>query len=149
MTKVKTIQLVPIGYVKNGVTACAAGEMRNVVSNIVIDSQYEQMLTGVEEYSHLYILFWFHRRSGEMDGVAMVHPRRREDLPLVGVFAARSPVRPNPIGLTMVELLQRQGRILTVRGLDALDGTPVIDIKPPSLRESRLAIRFPGWVFQL
>lgn len=143
------MQFVPIGFVRNGIATCGPGEMRDVTSEIVVDGKYEHALTGIEEYSHLYILFWFHRRRAEMGAVTVVHPRGRADLPLVGVFAARSQARPNPIGLTLVELLARSGRVLTVRGLDAIDGTPVIDIKPPSLQETATAVRFPAWVFRL
>ena len=76
-----------------------------------------------------------------------VHPRGQQELPLVGRFATRSPTRPNPIGKTTVKLLERRGNILKVTGLDAIDGTPVIDIKPyiPGY-DSVLDTRVPPWV---
>lgn len=143
------MHLKPIGFVRNGITACSPGEMRDVTSQIIIDEKYVSALAGIQEYSHIYILFWFHRRRLDMSTVTLVHPRGRADLPLVGIFAARSQARPNPIGLTLVELQALSGRILTVCGLDAIDGTPVIDIKPPSLPEMSANVRFPDWTYRL
>lgn len=74
-----------------------------------------------------------------------VHPRGRVDIEEVGVFATRSPHRPNPIGLTLVKLLSKKGRTLTVRGLDAYDGTPVLDIKPYDRRDTTRQFRVPAW----
>jgi tRNA-Thr(GGU) m(6)t(6)A37 methyltransferase TsaA len=86
----------------------------------------------VEDYSHLFILFWITRIPPNRRGLMKVHPKSREDLPLVGVFATRTQYRPNPIGMTLVELLDRKKNVLRVRGLDAIRGTPVLDIKPIS-----------------
>ena len=74
-----------------------------------------------------------------------VHPRGREDMPFVGAFATRTPYRPNPIGLTIVELLKVEGNVLTVRGLDAIDGTPVLDIKPFDYWDVAEGVRVPEW----
>jgi len=88
-------------------------------------------LKGVEEFSHLIILYWFHLRDNEADRrTLLVFPRRHMVNVETGVFACRSPSRPNPIGLCVVELVKRENCILTVRGLDALEGSPIIDIKP-------------------
>ena len=75
----------------------------------------------------------------------MVHPRGRNDLPLMGAFAARTNLRPNPIGLTLVQLLKVDDNILTVRGLDAFDGTPVLDIKPYDSWDIVTEIKVPEW----
>jgi len=74
-----------------------------------------------------------------------VHPRGREDLPLLGVFATRTNLRPNPIGLTLVELIRVENNILTVRGLDAFDGTPVLDLKPFDSWDMAKEARMPDW----
>jgi tRNA (adenine37-N6)-methyltransferase len=92
---------------------------------IEIDPAFEAGLQDIEGFSHLFVLWAFHKAGG-YDLVA--HPPS-DDRPH-GVFATRSPQRPNPIGLTVVQLLGRDGRRLRVRGVDMLDGTPVLDIKP-------------------
>lgn len=76
-----------------------------------------------------------------------VHPRADPGLPEVGVFASRSPTRPNPIGLTLVRLLEIKGNLLTVRGLDAYDGSPVLDIKPFLMKELPSGVKFPDWAW--
>jgi len=92
---------------------------------VEVDAAYEAGLQDIEGFSHLYVLWLFHRAEG-YDLIA--HPPS-DDRPH-GVFATRSPQRPNRIGLTVVELLRREGRRLHERGVDMLDGTPVLDIKP-------------------
>lgn len=88
--------------------------------------EYEAGLADVEGFSHLYVLWHFDRVT---DFDLMAHPPADDPRPH-GVFATRSPRRPNPIGLTVVELLRRDGASLHVRGVDMLDGTPVLDVKP-------------------
>ena len=106
----------------------------------------EAALHGVEEFSHLIVLFYMHRSTpGQFP--AKVHPRGRQDLPLVGVLATRHSSRPNSIGMTTVRLLGRDGLVLRVQGLDAFDGTPVLDIKPFfSGRDYPTETRVPDWV---
>lgn len=88
-------------------------------------------LKGVEEFSHLIVLYWIHLRDNEEDRrTLLVYPRRHKVNILTGVFACRSPSRPNPIGLCVVKLVKRKNYTLTVNGLDAIEGTPIIDIKP-------------------
>jgi len=100
-----------------------------LVSEVVIDSSLTEALDGLEGFSHIIVLYWMHKVfSDEMP--LKVHPRGRREAPLRGLFATRTPNRPNRIGKATVRLLQRQGNTLRVKGLDALDGTPVIDIKP-------------------
>lgn len=142
------IVLRPIGVVRNGIAQAAGVRWEEVVSHIELEEVYEPALQGIEEFSHLLILFFFHRP--ERPAALQVHPEERQDLPLVGVFATRSPHRPTPIGVTTVELLGREGTVLTVRGLDALDGTPVLDIKPHLPRgDSPAQVRIPRWLEQL
>jgi tRNA-Thr(GGU) m(6)t(6)A37 methyltransferase TsaA len=96
-------------------------------SVIEVLPEFEQGLHLIEENEELFVLFILHRAD---DQALLVHPKGDPSIPLHGVFATRSPNRPNRIGLTKVALLRREGNLLHVRGLDALDGSPVIDIKP-------------------
>lgn len=106
------------------------GSSRDMASELVIDDEYSDCLDGVEEFSHVLVMYWSHLAEDDGRTVTTVHPAGRKDMPVVGVFATRSPVRPNPVCVTTVEVLGRNGNVLTVKGLDAVDGSPVIDIKP-------------------
>jgi tRNA-Thr(GGU) m(6)t(6)A37 methyltransferase TsaA len=88
-------------------------------------------LKGIGGFSHIIILYWIHLRDNEKDrSVLQVFPRRHAVNVKVGVFSCRSPSRPNPIGLCVVKLIRVEGCVLTVKGLDALEDSPIIDIKP-------------------
>lgn len=101
------------------------------VSTIRIFDEFRDGLEGLDAYSHIIVLYWFHLRDIEEErSVLKVVPRRHLGAPEVGVFTSRSPSRPNPIGLCVVELVKLQGNVLSVKGLDAFEGTPIIDIKP-------------------
>ena len=131
MTYKLEITLKPIGVVKNEVKQPPQPELdwQDVVSEIVVDSSLSEALDNLDEFSHIIVLYWMHRvKVGRAP--TRVHPKGRQELPLVGLFASRSPYRPNPLGKATVRLLERKGNILKVEGLDAIDGTPVIDIKP-------------------
>ena len=142
-----TITLKAIGIVRNELEQPPVSTDRwEVVSEIVIDPGLTEALDGLEEYSHIIVLWWMHLiPSGEV--ALKVHPMGRKELPLKGLFALRTPNRPNRIGKTTVRLLQRQGNILMVRGLEALDGSPVIDIKPYLPRyDSATDATVPQWI---
>jgi tRNA (adenine37-N6)-methyltransferase len=117
---------------------------RDIVAEIVMREDLAPALTGIEEWSHLIILFWMDQ-AGQKSGGLTGHPRHRTDLPEVGVLSARGSQRPNPIGLAVVELLKREGNILTVKALDAYDGTPVLDIKPYDEYDAITGLRVPQW----
>ena len=102
----------------------------NTVAHLVIDGELTGILDGIDEFSHLMVLYWAHLVPHQARSMAKVHPMGRKDLPLTGVFATCSPARPNPICVTAVRLLERRGNVLVVEGLEAVDGSPVIDIKP-------------------
>lgn len=144
------IEMKPIGHIRNGVTEAEGRKWEQVVSELVIEDEHAERLEGLEEFSHILVLFWMDRVPPERRAVTRVHPEQRQDLPLVGVFATRSPARPNPIGLTAVSLLERKGGVLRVKGLDALDGSPILDLKPwlPSAAPTE-DIRTPDWVARL
>jgi tRNA (adenine37-N6)-methyltransferase len=146
----RTIEIHPIGRVRNSIHRVQREGWESVRSEIVLDPKYEDALEGIEEYSHVYVLFWISKVRKDLRGVKKIHPKSREDLPLVGIFATRTQYRPNPIGLTLVKLLGREKNIVKVKGLDALDGTPVIDIKPISPRcEFPPRPRVPEWYRRL
>ncbi len=130
MTFRKTVTFEPIGYVRNEFKERPTQGWGEVVSEIILGDDQTEGLEGLEGFSHIQVLFWLHRVRKDGKLPLKIHPMGREELPLVGLFATRSPHRPNPIGLTTVELLKREGNVLTVAGLDAEDGTPVLDIKP-------------------
>jgi tRNA (adenine37-N6)-methyltransferase len=110
----------------------------------------EDSLDGIETFSHLEIIFYMNQIKAEEVVWGTRHPRNNPAWPKVGIFAHRARLRPNQIGLSIARLIKREGRVLTVQGLDALDGTPVLDIKPV-FREflPREEIRQPGWVSEL
>ena len=118
-----------------------------VVSDIVVNSSLSEALDGLEEFSHIIVLYWMHQRAATGQPPTKVRPMGKQKLPLMGVFATRSPDRPNPVGKATVRLLQRQGNTLKIKGLDAIDGTPVIDIKPylPGY-DSVTDAKVPQWV---
>ena len=109
------------------------GEVKTegVVSELEIFPEHCRGLLGIERHSHLIVFYWFHQRDNdEHRKVLQVTPPRHPGAPLTGVFACRSPSRPNPVGLSVVRLIEVNNCQLTVEGLDAFQGSPVIDIKP-------------------
>jgi tRNA-Thr(GGU) m(6)t(6)A37 methyltransferase TsaA len=135
----------PIGVVSNQFKQQVPQGWEHSVSEVRVDARWEVALEGVEEFSHIVVLFWLDRVEGER--ALRVHPMGRPDAPLVGLFSTRTPRRPNPIGLTVVRLLERQGSVLRVEGLDALDGSPVLDLKPYLTRNDRAqGATMPDWV---
>ena len=117
------------------------GAEHRALGTLELWAGFEPGLQDIEGFSHLYVLWVFHRSGpAELTGMSPVDDTRAH-----GVFASRSPRRPNPIGLTVVELLGRSGPCLEVRGLDMLDGTPILDIKPYLSGIATEALR-RGWV---
>jgi tRNA-Thr(GGU) m(6)t(6)A37 methyltransferase TsaA len=154
------IEVDPIGYVKVDLTddevrrAWAEGGVEGYVE---VKKEYSAGLEGIDGFSHLLIIAWFHRAVPWHRKVLKVKPRRLlmygftlDELPLIGVFASDSPDRPNPIGVDVVELVGREGRRLRVKGLDFFDGTPVLDIK--AFTEEYIPkepIKYPEWYNKL
>lgn len=103
---------------------------RDEISEIIVDEKYGDLLDGVEDYSHLVVLFWGHEVTEEGRSLKKIHPMGRKDYPEKGIFCTCSPARPNPVLMTVVKLHARKGNILEVSGFDAIDKSPVIDIKP-------------------
>ncbi len=102
---------------------------QTLVSEIVIEENLVDALDQIGFFQYYVILYWIHKRD-RSNIVLRINPKGRKDIPVRGIFSTRTPDRPNPIGMTVVRLLKCEGNVLTVRGLDALDGSPVLDIKP-------------------
>jgi tRNA-Thr(GGU) m(6)t(6)A37 methyltransferase TsaA len=123
------ILIKPIGFVKNSRTEPLDDHWLSVESIIELtDELSEDCLDGIELFSHLEILYHFNRSTKTV--VGSEHPRENKNFPKVGIFAQRKKDRPNHIGSTIVELIKHDHRKLIVRHFDAIDGTPVLDIKP-------------------
>ncbi len=144
MPTLKEIKIKPIGFVRR-VSKNENVKDRNLISEIFIQKKFARALDGIEEFSHLFVVFYMHQVSANGTKTLKVHPRGREDLPEVGIFATRTSLRPNPVGLAVVELLKRKGNILVVKGLDAIDGTPVLDLKPYDSWDTVMSIRVASW----
>lgn len=122
----------------------------NEISKIVIHEDLEEILEGVDDYSHLVVLYWAHAVPEDRRSLKNVHPMGRPDMPEVGICATCSPARPNPVLTTVVRLVGRKKNMLEVTGLDAIDGSPVIDIKPyVSGFYPREGVRVPAWMQQI
>jgi tRNA-Thr(GGU) m(6)t(6)A37 methyltransferase TsaA len=144
MPTINEIKLKSIGYVRRASKQENVKD-RSLVSEITIRKGLTKALEGIEEFSHVFVLFYMHQVSAKDKKALKVHPRGRMDLPLVGLFATRTPLRPNPVGLALVELLKRRKNVLVVQGLDAFDGTPVLDLKPYDNWDAVVNIRIPEW----
>jgi tRNA-Thr(GGU) m(6)t(6)A37 methyltransferase TsaA len=126
------------------------GVVRRRDDNVWIEifEAYRDALLGLDEFSHIYVLFWFHKNdTPEHRRVLQVHPRKDPANPLTGVFGTHSPRRPNLIGLTRCRIDAIEGALIRIDAIDALDGSPVIDIKcfiPDALPSTD--VRTPDWV---
>ena len=146
------IELRPIGIVRGGRREPVDDGWGEVEADIVLDDREfsADATAGLADFSHLTVIYQFHRvADGKIERGAR-HPRGRTDWPKVGIFAQRGKVRPNRIGVTTCEIIAVDGVVVRVRGLDAIDGTPVLDIKPHMTGfEPRGSVREPAWVKEL
>jgi tRNA-Thr(GGU) m(6)t(6)A37 methyltransferase TsaA len=154
----ESIVLKPIGVVHREASDDEVRQETHGLDSVIeVYPEYQDALDGLEGYSHLFVLGYFHKLRPEQGGLLKVRPKRMtryglrvEELPLVGDFALDSPTRPNPIGLSLVRLLQiEEGRKLLVRDLDYFDGTPVLDIKPYQAGYRAEEYRLPRWATEL
>jgi tRNA-Thr(GGU) m(6)t(6)A37 methyltransferase TsaA len=126
-----TYELRPVGRVRSPLTDRSAapkqGDEGAPPARVVFLPEFREAASGLRESDEVLVLTWLH--LGRRD-VLSVHPRGEANRPLTGVFATRSPDRPNPIGLHAVKIATVEGDAITVRGLEAIDGTPVLDVKP-------------------
>jgi tRNA-Thr(GGU) m(6)t(6)A37 methyltransferase TsaA len=148
MQEKKTFTVSSIGTVKCPVTEMSQGGWAKIESEIHLDPALASGLQGLETFSHILVVFCLDRALGFDPAKQLLRkPRGRDDLQEIGVFAQRTKYRPNPIGITAVELLGIKGHVLRVRGLDALDGTAVLDIKPYMPPFDRMEnVKTPPWM---
>ncbi len=133
----KPFSVVPIGTVKR-----SAGR-----TTIVLDQPYQPGLLGLEGFSHIHVLYWFDRNdTPEKRSTLQVHPRGDRDNPLSGVFATRSPARPNLIGLSLCRIIGVRDNVVEIDRIDAFDDTPVLDIKPYIHGTDAAEARHPDWL---
>ena len=138
MIERRNLELKPIGFIhspyKNAGDVPNHGYKNQQISQIEVFKEFQKGLQDIEGLSHIIVIYWFH----ESQAYQLLVKTPWDDSPH-GLFATRSPHRPSPVGLTVVELVAREKNTLTVKGLDAIDGTPLLDIKPyiPSIDERR------------
>ncbi|MEH6888399.1 tRNA (N6-threonylcarbamoyladenosine(37)-N6)-methyltransferase TrmO [Bacillus sp. JJ864] len=143
--------LQPIAFVHNeriNVEDDLWGEIESVIE--LTDLYTEESLQGIEQFSHIEVIFYFNRVREENIQYTARHPRNNKEYPKVGIFAQRGKNRPNQLGATIVKVVRREGKRLVVQGLDAIDGTPILDMKPV-MKEflPKEEIKQPDWATDL
>lgn len=137
----------PIGIVKSPVKDAVDKGWGKVTSELHIKREFAKGLKGIDAFSHIIVVFEMHQSTWSPEADLVRRPQGRADMPLIGIFAQRAKHRPNPIGVTAVKLLGVKGRVLSVKGLDAIDSTPVLDVKPYFPRYDRVdEPTTPEWV---
>jgi tRNA-Thr(GGU) m(6)t(6)A37 methyltransferase TsaA len=127
-TPYEKIVFAPIGIVTSNISEPGDPNiLRNAQSVLILDEKYIGALDGLDRYRYLLVIYHLDRSQGYRE---RVHPMGDLSIPERGVLATRSPCRPNPIGITVAQILSVKGNIIRVTGLDALNGTPILDIKP-------------------
>jgi tRNA-Thr(GGU) m(6)t(6)A37 methyltransferase TsaA len=122
---------------------------QGIMSRIEIDPRWTAGLDGLTGFSHISVLCYLHGMDGQ-EPVLRIHPQRNPEMPEVGFFATRTPLRPNPISLTVVRLVEHKENVLHIRNLDMYDGTPVLDIKPYLTRgDCHPEATGPEWIYRL
>lgn len=141
------VEVTPVGIVRSPRNDLTDDFWGAVEAEIVLDAAFgEEALYGLADFSHVEVLFLMDRVDPAKVEKGARHPRERRDWPLVGIFAQRGKARPNRIGLTRATILSVRGNVLKVRGLDAIDGTPVLDVKPWMQEFAPIgATRQPQW----
>lgn len=144
------ITLKPVAFVKNEVTDKKDDSWGNDTSKIVLEDELVGGLKGLEEFSHAIIVYYLDKADFDKDTNLQRRPRNREDMPLLGIFSQRAKDRPNNIGITSVEIVSVSDKELVVKGLDAIDNTPVLDIKPYfPMYDCKKDCKVPQWVNRL
>jgi tRNA-Thr(GGU) m(6)t(6)A37 methyltransferase TsaA len=133
----------PIGIIEEGISRERIRKSKyEVVSRVRVYEPYAAGLAGLDGYSHIIVVWWINE---EHQVRSQVTPWERTDMPEVGIFATRFPPRPNHIGVSVVKLLKVSGDVLSVKGLDAWNGSPVLDIKPYDYYDMVKSVRVPDW----
>ena len=125
-----SIEMKPIGYVSTDADKIPRSwEISDVKGALVFDESYVEGLSDIKPGQHIYVIFQFHQSPEFSSQFLRINPPRHNRKEM-GVFSTHSPIRPNPIGLSILEVLRVEGNIIYVKGLDMLNGTPILDIKP-------------------
>ncbi|NLV36137.1 MAG: tRNA (N6-threonylcarbamoyladenosine(37)-N6)-methyltransferase TrmO [Clostridiaceae bacterium] len=145
-----TISLNPIGYVSNEIENRKDTTWGEDVSKIILEEEYSGGLKGLDDFSHAIIIYYLDKAHFERDKHIQRKPQNREDMPLVGIFSQRGKDRPNQIGITAVQIMSLKNDTLIVKGLDAINSTPIIDIKPYyPMYDYKENATVPEWVYRL
>jgi tRNA (adenine37-N6)-methyltransferase len=146
------ITLTPIGHVRTTRADPVDDNWDAETTTIELDPKQfmPDALTSLDHFSHVEVIYWFHHEEAARPNLGARRPRGREDWPLVGIFAQRAKNRPNRLGLTVARILEVKGLTVRVSGLDAIDGTPVLDLKPwMEGFAPRGEVREPQWAKEL
>lgn len=144
------ITMNPIGYVDNEVDEKKHETWGSDISKIILKKEYSGGLVGLNDFSHAIIICYLDKSKFDIDKNLQRRPQNREDMPLIGIFSQRGKCRPNHIGVTSVEIVSVEDTTLVVKGLDALNGTPILDIKPYfPVFDCREKAVVPEWVDRL
>ncbi len=144
------IQVEPIGFVSSPVIDAVDHDWGQVVSAVELEEQFRGGLQGLEQFSHALVVTYLHRASFDPHQHLQRRPRDLETMPEVGIFSQRAKHRPNPIGVTAVQIVAVSEASIKVKGLDAIDGTPVLDVKPYYPHYDRVGeATVPQWVNDL
>ena len=141
------INLKTIGIAKNQETKHFGG-WQNILTDLVINAEYQDALKGLDDYSHLIVVYWMH--DIKTCDIRHVPQGKVGEVPEVGIFACRCPQRPNPLGISTVKIASIKDNVITVRGLDVINSTPVLDIKPYTPQyDAAVDPKVPDWVNKL
>jgi tRNA (adenine37-N6)-methyltransferase len=146
----KEIKLTPIGFVKSSITERTDRSWGQTTSRILLQPDYIGALSGLKNFSHAIIITYLHEAKYEKEKHLQRRPRGLESMPKVGIFSQRAKDRPNPIGVTTVKILDVGESYIEVKGLDAINNTPVLDIKPYYPQYDQIhSPKVPEWVNRL
>ena len=140
------MEFVIIGEVKSPVTEAVDMNWGAVISEIVLKPEFAPGLLGLGDFSHAMILTFLHEAKYVPEVHLRRHPQERQDMPFLGIFAQRARHRPNRIGVTACEIVEVTEGSIKVRALDAINGTPVIDVKPYVPVYDRKDATIPEWM---
>lgn len=144
------LEIQPIGTVQSPVKDTVDENWGSVVSEIHLDESLTAGLTGIEDWSHVVVIFYMHEIQFDPGEHLVRRPQDRDDMPSVGIFAQRARYHPNSIGISAVKILAVEENVIRVKGLDAIDGTPVLDIKPYApIYDGVMSPSVPAWFIRL
>ncbi len=146
----KEIKLKPIGFVSSPITERVDENWGEIKSKTILFQDYDGAFLGLEKFSHAIIVTYLHEANYIKEKHLKRRPRNLKTMPLVGIFSQRVKDRPNPIGITAVEIIKIEGNTLEVRGLDAINETPILDVKPYYPQYDKIKkSHVPEWVNRL